>query len=390
MKFVPSESVSKLKGSKTAQMMAMAKKLDREGKDLVHFEVGQPDFPVPDVARTAMANAAAQGNTGYTIGRGIPELRQAIADLYQRRDDVHVDSKSEILAFPGAKFGIFAFLFSTLNRGDEVIIPNPSWVSYPDITLACGGVPGYVPLHKDWSLDMAAIENATTAKTKVVIINTPGNPTGAVFNKKNLEELREWALANNVMVLSDEIYSDFVFERTHESVMQFEDFRDWSVVLNGFSKSYAMTGLRLGYLIGQEEIMNAMNKIIQNTVTCPNSMTQWGTIPVLDNHEEIMRPIISSIGERRKRLMEMIRTEIPSASFSEPHGAFYVMLGYGLAKNSETVSTELMQDDYLVATTPGSAFGPAGENANRLAYCRPKEEIEEGIQRIGRYISDQS
>ena len=376
-----------LRGSLTVQIAELANKLQREGHDIVHFEVGQPNFSIPESSVVAQERALREGKTTYISGRGIYKLREAISSFYLRRKGYDLSAESEIFVTNGSKIGIYCIIRSIINAGDEVIIPNPSWVSYTEIVRSCEAVPVFVPLTSgEWDLDMDAIRSSTSSRTKMIVINSPGNPTGRVISGEKFRELREWAIENGVFVISDEMYSEYVYDDTvFTSILDFPDFREWGVCINGFSKTFAMTGLRLGYIIGDKELLDMVDLLTQVIVTCGNSIAQWGGIEALSNYDTWFPPVLEGVNKIREHIIERLSLET-SLEFAEPNGAFYIFVRYPGEELSMDIGMRLLESPYFTAVTPGIGYGPEGEYHFRISYCRSLEEVDKGIDRLAKFF----
>ncbi|MBW1713108.1 MAG: pyridoxal phosphate-dependent aminotransferase [Deltaproteobacteria bacterium] len=379
------DRLSPIKPSPTLAMGARAKEMRAQGLDVISLATGEPDFPTPDHICLAATKAIVDGHHKYTAADGTPQLKEAIIRKFER--DSALDYRPpEIVASCGGKHALFNLAQATLNPGDEVIIPAPYWVSYPDIVLLAGAKPIIVPTDRTTGFKMEPdqLRAALTGKTKAVIINNPSNPTGAVYTRQELLALAQVALEREILIWSDEIYEKLVFEgsQAHCLAGLGPEFKDRVVVLNGVSKTYAMTGWRIGYLAGPEKIARAVAKIQSQSTSNPCAIAQVAAAAALDGpSEEVERMRI--IFDRRRRLCLDLMTGLEVA-LDPPLGAFYIMPDFsaylqGPVKNS-TALAEYILDKAQVATVPGQAFG--AEGYLRFSYATSEDRIEEGLARI--------
>ncbi|MCE7733647.1 MAG: pyridoxal phosphate-dependent aminotransferase [Candidatus Heimdallarchaeota archaeon] len=380
-----SQYLSKVQGSATAQIFAKASELEKQGKDIVHLEIGQPDFlPIQEVLQ-ATADAVLAGKTQYTVSRGIEPLRREIAEYHKAFDNVNVNPKNEVVITSGGKLGLFASLWTVLNHGDNVILLNPSWVSYKDIILSLGAEPRFLPVDSKFDFDEEQLRGLIDNKTKALILNSPSNPTGAIISKKNLQILFAICAENDILLVSDEMYSEFTYDgNEHNSLFAIKDWKDHGIVVNGMSKTFSMTGFRLGYVIGKEAIINEVNKVNQLTSSCPTNFAQYGAIEALKRIDK-MRKRIYEIMPKRRDLITNLLSDM-DVSFLPPQGAIYAWVGIPNMNNSIKWGEKLLTE-VGVAITPGSAFGPDGEGFIRISFANKDEALRDGINRIKSFIS---
>ncbi len=376
-----SRRVREIKPSPTLTLDAKAKALIEKGEDIVSFGAGEPDFSSPPHAIDYGKNAIDKGKTKYTAVDGIPELKRLAIKKFG--DFFGVEYKeSECMVSPGAKMAIYEFLFSVVDQGDEVIILSPYWVSYPDMVKMVGGVPkfvetkpenGFKPLPKD-------IAEAITPKTKCIILNYPCNPTGAVAEPEIFEEISHIVKNKNIWVLSDEIYGTMVYGKKFESFAKF--LKERTVVIWGMSKTYSMTGWRIGFAFGPQDVISAMKKVQGQTTSNPTSISQYASIGALEKDDDFVRKTTDEFRKRRDLIYSLL-TSTEGIRCVKPEGAFYIFpnVSYFLRNNKTTdeLSTFLLEKK-KVLVIPGEGFGAPG--FIRLSFALSEEKIREGVKRI--------
>jgi aspartate/methionine/tyrosine aminotransferase len=385
-----SKTVTDLKGSPTAQIFILAKKLEmEENRDIIHLEIGQPDFqPFSEIIDSTI-EATRAGKTTYTMSTGIPELRKEIARAYHEDYQTDVDWKNEIIITSGAKLGIYAALFSILDKGDKIIVPEPYWVSYPDMIQLAGGAMIPIAMTENFNLDHDAILSAIEKdRPKAIILNSPNNPSGHVLTRKEISFLKDLIEDFNLIIISDEIYNEYIFSDNPIRTLLTEfDWRDNIIAINGFSKTFSMTGYRLGYTISNKTIAEGINKIIQASTSCPTNFCQWAAITAIQHREKARTIINTTFPERREILIEEI-TKTDGFEISEIDGAFYGFMKYTYTKKS---AEDVVKDILIkanVATIPGTAFGASANAYIRVTFARSIEEIREAFHRIRTYLKD--
>lgn len=390
-----SERTKRLSPSMTLAISAMYKDLVREGKDAVNFSVGEPDFDTPQHICDATIEAINSGFTRYTTASGIPELKEAICKKLKRDNGLDYTIKN-IIVGTGAKQPLFNAFLTLCEEGDEVLVPAPFWVSYSEMVKVTDATPVYIECSEenDFKLDMKDLENAITENTKCMIFNSPGNPTGTVYTKEELKAIADLAVKYDFYVISDEIYEKLIYDDLeHVSIASFnEEIKKRTVVINGMSKAYAMTGWRLGYAAASEEIIASMNKIQGHSTSNPTSFVQKGALAALEGSEESVIAMREQFDKRRNFMVETIN-KIDQVSCRKPGGAFYVMMNikelFGkeikgkVIHSSMDFAIHLLETSY-VATVPGSAFGMEG--FVRLSYANSMDNIEEGLKRIAEFV----
>ncbi|SCG83383.1 aspartate aminotransferase [Proteiniborus sp. DW1] len=391
MKFNLSSKALMISPSITLDITAKAKEMKARGIDVISFGAGEPDFDTPENIQLAGINAIKSGNTRYTATSGILELKEAICEKLKKENNL--DYKlSNIIVSNGAKQSIFNSLFAILNPGDEVIMPLPYWVSYPEFIKLSGGVPVSVETKEEnnFKFKLEDLENALTSKTKALILNSPSNPTGAAYDLKELQDIANWAVKNNIFVISDEIYEKLIYDgHKHISIASLnEEIKRLTIVINGMSKAYAMTGWRIGYAAADEEIVKVMTNIQSHTTSNPCSISQYASVEGLVGDQLIIEEMKEHFIHRRNYMVEKINS-INGLSCRKPLGAFYVMANISKLKGqiikgknieSSLDLANLLLDEAKVAVIPGSAFG--ADDFIRLSYATSMENIKEGLNRI--------
>ena len=382
-----SDQVGILKGSPTMQFLSMAKKREREGHHIIHLSIGQPDFqPLASIIETTKT-AIDEGKTSYTVSSGIPELRQIIGELYQEDFGLSIDPNEEIKITSGGKLGVFAAFYTILNRGDNIIIPEPYWVSYPDMAQFSGATAVKIPMTDDFSLNEDEILHKVSKKTKAILINSPNNPSSHVLSSEEIQFLKDLVEDKKVFIISDEIYSDYIYIDTSVKTLltEFDDWRQNIIVINGFAKTYSMTGYRLGWTISNSKVAEGILKIIQATTTCPTNFCQWGGVTALKERSQARELINRLFPERRSVLIEEIK-KTTGLSLKSIDGAFYGFVKYDFSeKSSEEVAIDILMNAN-VSLVPGSAFGDSAEGYLRVSFSRSVQEIREAFQRIRKYL----
>jgi len=366
--------------STTLKISATAKKLTASGLDIIDMGVGEPDFDTPKHIVEAGCNSIRMGETHYAPTAGIPELRQAIADKLCRENMLAVTS-DDIVVTPGAKMAIFAAVQSLLQEGDECVLIGPSWVSYEPCVAFAGG-------HAVWSdVDEnflpVELSEIISPRTRLILVNSPSNPTGAVFNQKVQEEIRDLACDHDLFVISDEIYEKIIYGHNHISIGSLSGMEDRTITTNGFSKAYAMTGWRLGYLTGPKETMKWVTRLLSHSVSQATTFVQRAGVAALHGPQDEVAAMVNEFRVRRDLLVSGLRElGIPC---STPGGAFYVFPDVSQFGGGDVFAERLLKDA-LVAATPGSAFGPGGVNHVRLSYATSQTRIMQALERIEKML----
>jgi len=364
------------------EILEKASELEKEGRDIIHLEIGEPDFDTPKVVKEAAKKALFEGKTSYTHSLGIPELRQAIAEHYKKCYGVSV-SDENIIVTSGTSPAMLMVFSALLDPGEEIIMPNPCYACYPNILEFVGGVPRFIDVHEEdgFKIRPEEIKRNLLSSVKGILINSPSNPTGVVLEGSEISELVK-AVGERAYIISDEIYHGLVYKGKEHSILEFTD---RCFVLNGFSKLYAMTGWRLGYCICPPEFTRAIQKIHQNILICANSFVQLAGIAALKETRDDVEKMVRTYDERRKFMLPRLR-EIGFDINYEPTGAFYI---FANAKNFTSDSYEFtlrILEQAGVAIAPGIDFGSGGEGYIRFSYANSIENIKEGLERLARFI----
>ncbi len=358
-----------------------------EMPDAISLGVGEPDFDTPWHIRDEGIYALEKGRTFYTSNAGLKELREEIVRYLERRIHTSYNPVDEVLITVGGSEGIDMAFRAMLNPGDEVLIPQPSYVSYEPCAVLADGVPVIIELkaENDFRLTKQELLSAITDKTKILVLPFPNNPTGAIMEKKDLEEIAEVCIEKDIYVLSDEIYSELSYKGDHVSIASLPGMRERTILINGFSKAYAMTGWRLGYACGPAEIIGQMTKIHQYAIMCAPTNSQYAAVDALRNGDADVAMMRESYDQRRRFLMNAFR-EMGLSCF-EPYGAFYTfpcIKEFGMT--SDEFATRFLEEE-KVAVVPGTAFGACGEGFLRISYAYSLEQLKEALGRLARFVT---
>ncbi|HON35636.1 MAG TPA: pyridoxal phosphate-dependent aminotransferase [Methanothrix sp.] len=375
-----SARLASIQESTTLKISAMAKKLTASGLDIIDMGVGEPDFDTPKHIVEAGCNSIRMGETHYAPTAGIPELRQTIAEKLSRENRVPAGAE-DVIVTPGAKMAVFAAVQALLQEGDECILIGPSWVSYePSVAFAGGSVLwGKV----DENFMPQDIAEAIGPRTRLIIVNSPTNPTGAVFDRGVLEEIRDLAVDHDLFVISDEIYEKIIYDHEHISIASLPGMVDRTVTINGFSKAYAMTGWRLGYLTGPKETMKWVIRLLSHSVSQATTFVQRAGVAALQGPQDDVEMMVAEFRARRDVLVRGL--EELGIPCSKPGGAFYVFPDLS-AYGGGDLFTERLLKEALIAATPGSAFGPGGADYVRLSYATSQNRIHQALERIEKIL----
>ncbi len=397
MSLTLSEKALAVKPSSTLAITAKAKELKEKGIDVVGFGAGEPDFNTPENICEAAIKAINEGFTKYTPASGINELKQAISDKFKKFNNIDY-KPSQIVISNGGKHSLTNVFEAILNPGDEVIIPAPYWLSYPEIVKLAGGVPVFVRGEKEqgYKIDAAQLQAVTTEKTKAIILNTPSNPTGMIYSKSELKEIADYAIKNDVYVVADEMYEYLVYNgEKHVSIASFnEEIYKRTITVSGLAKSYSMTGWRIGYTGSSEEIAKLMSSIQSHQTSNPNSIAQKAAVEALTGDQSAVNMMLGEFDKRRKYMYDRF-LEMPYVSVIEPLGAFYVFVDLSqlLDKTykdekigSAARVASILINDYNVAVVPCADFG--FDDHIRLSYAISVEQIDKGLTRIEKFLGD--
>jgi aspartate aminotransferase len=389
-----SQRAQSVTGSITLAIDAQAKRMKAEGQDVVGFGAGEPDFGTPKHIIDAAKAALDAGETRYTPSSGTLKLRQAVCDKL-RRDNGLAYEPSQIIVSNGAKHSLYNAFQALLNPGDEVIVPSPYWVSYPELIRMADGVPVYVQAHEEdaFVLKPAALEAAITGRTKALVLNSPSNPCGAVYTRQDLEALAEVIRAHDLCVISDEIYEELIYDGyEHVSIASLPGMQERTMVINGMSKAYAMTGWRIGYAAGPLEWIKVMGNVQSHATSNPNSIAQAAAVAALEGPRDDLDCMRATFDQRRRLLVSGING-IEGLSAELPHGAFYVMVNIsgvigkscqGRRIEGSMDFTALLLETQKVAVVPGVGFG--ADQCVRLSYATGEDNIRKGLERIKAFV----
>ncbi|MEY2519651.1 MAG: aspartate aminotransferase [Verrucomicrobiota bacterium] len=377
-----SARAAQLSPSLTLSIDSKAKAMKAEGIDVCGFGAGEPDFDTPEHIKAAAIAALEAGFTKYTPSAGLPELRQAIAEKLEADNQITY-RPSQIVVSSGAKHSCYNAILATCQAGDEVLIPSPYWVSYPDMVRLAGAEPVVVQTNErnGWKMRASDFENAMTPRTKMLILNSPGNPTGSVYTREELEAIVEVAAEEDIYILSDEIYEKLVYDDVkHVSIASLsQEAYDLTITVNGFSKAYAMTGWRLGYLAAPEAVAKAVDNIQSHSTSNPCSFAQKGAVAALKGDQQPLADMRDEFGMRRNYMFDRI-TKIPNITAVKPEGAFYILVNISqLGLSSQNFADRLLSKAN-VAVIPGVAFGD--DRTVRLSYATSVDIIKKGLDRF--------
>ena len=376
-------------GTETAfETLAKAKKLEAQGKNIIHLEIGEPDFDSPKHVVTAAKKALDEGFTHYGPSAGQPELREAIA-VHQGEVNGYKISSDRVIVTPGAKPVMFFSILALIERGDEVIYPNPGFPIYESMINYVGGtaVPMKLEESKNFNANIDDLKKLINDKTKMIIINTPNNPCGSVTQIEDLEQIAKIAVENDIIVLSDEIYKDMYYQGEHYSITKFKGMKERTIILDGFSKSYAMTGWRLGYGIFPEFMIDDITKLMTNSVSCTSVFSQMAAIAALEGPKDFTLNMMEKFKIRRDIVVDGLNS-IDGINCKTPLGAFYAfpnISGTGLASSD---FADIALDNYGVALLSGTAFGNYGDNYIRISFANSDDNLREAIDRLNRMITE--
>lgn len=384
-----SKSISGLQPSATLQLTARAGELVRQGRPVVSLSAGQPDFPSPGAAHEAAARAMKEGRTRYTPTAGIPELRQAVATKTSQRRRAEYQP-AEVVVSCGAKHSLSNLLMAAVNPGDKVLIPLPYWVSYPEMVKLAGGTPVF-PSSGQPLITAEDVLGASSRGACGVILNSPGNPTGCVYGEKEASDLADAIASTGMWVISDDIYEDLVYTGSPSPHVldSRPDLRSRTAIVSGVSKTFAMTGWRIGWAVAPVEWTKLATRVQEHTTSNPCSISQWASLAVISGAAEAERKAMLASFHARRDLICSLLSEVPGLDFPKPDGAFYVFAGYpeSLGIGSSELCAQLL-DEADLAVIPGSAFGR--EHCIRLSFAASEADIRTGVQRLAAFIAKRS
>ena len=397
MKNRVAKKMSMISPSLTLAISAKAKAMKQAGESVVSFGVGEPDFNTPDHIIDAAKKALDAGQTKYTPSSGLLPLRKAICEKFEKDNGLSYEP-SQIIVSNGAKHSIFNACFAILDEGDEVIIPEPYWLTYPEVVKVCGGTVKFLPCKKENKYKFSAeeLKNAITPKTKMLIFNSPSNPTGAVYDEAEVRAIAKVCEDAEIFVLADEIYEKLCYNgvKAFSIAKCSEKMKDLTITINGVSKTYAMTGWRVGYLAAPKDVAKAIDSFQSHATSNACSISQCATIEALKSSDEEIQAMVDVFDARRKKLLKLI-SEIDGVRAVEPDGAFYVMMVvgdlYGKSYQGKPINgsidfADALLDGEKVATVPGVSFG--ADDCVRLSYALSEADIDEGLARIKRFVGN--
>jgi aspartate/methionine/tyrosine aminotransferase len=376
--------MSVMSGEGALSVYARAKELESQGRSIIHLELGEPDFhPGPSVIESA-TRALAEGKDRYCAVAGLPALREEIAAYLKRTRNIDV-SAANIVTAPGCKAALFFAMMALLEPGDEVLYPDPGFPGYASIALGLGAVP--VPFELSsrnrFQPDLAEVAAKITRRTRMLITNSPGNPTGTVYSDAVQRALAEIAVKHDLWVLSDEIYARIIYGREYISMLSYPGMKERTLIIDGFSKSFAMTGWRLGYTVAPPEVVSALLMMAVNTYTCVNEFVQYGAIDALRDREGSTPRMVAEFERRRERFVHNLN-QVSGFRCGAPEGAFYAWVDIrGTGTSAEEICRILLEDGG-VAAIPGAAFGPSGKDFVRFSFASSVENLDEAASRIKR------
>ena len=371
-----SRRLSLIEESATLAIAKLASELEGMGNDVITMSLGEPDFDTPEYICKSAFQSIRRGETHYTPVAGISELKNAIVEKLRSENKLDA-APDQILVTPGAKQAVFQSVQAVLDEGDEAILLDPAWVSYDACIRYAGARTVWAPTDQDFM--PPDIGDYVTNKTKLIIINSPGNPSGAVFGKKHLEDIAEIAIDNDITVLSDEIYEKIIYDKKHYSIGSFDEMHDRVITINGFSKSYAMTGWRLGYMAAPPDIVRAALKLQSHSVSHAASFVQHAGVTALRFDHRSVDSMVAEFEARRDILVEGLKSL--GFNCTTPAGAFYLFLDVTDYGGGDAVAERLLEEAYI-AVTPGSAFGPESSGFIRISYAASRERIYHALTRI--------
>ena len=377
-----SDGSSRIYGEAAFEILAKAKELEKQGEKILHFEIGEPDMDTPANIVKAGIKAIKEKKTHYAPSIGIVELRNAVQNEVEKTRGYRPDLE-QIVITPGLKPGIFFSMLSILNPGDEVIYQDPSYPTYGSVTAYLGAKGVLIPLleENDFRINPDDIKKKISNKTKLIVINSPQNPTGSVITKNEISEIAEIAEKFNIFIISDEIYSKMTYGTTHYTPTLRDEAKERTVLLDGFSKYYAMTGWRLGYMITPVKMATKLQDFLVSAISCTASFTQWAGIEALIGDQAFIKKMLKRFIMKRDKIVKGLNS-ISGFSCLSPKGAFYVFPNIKNTKMTSEKCANYLLNKAGVAVLPGTAFGPSGEGYLRFSYANTVENIEEAIERI--------
>lgn len=381
------ERLKKVNPSTTLSITSKAKKLKSEGFDVISLAAGEPDFDTPDFVKSAAIEAIKSGFTKYTPTTGTPELKKAIVEKF-KKDNALAYEPSQIVVSCGAKHSIFNAIFVLINKSDEVLIPSPYWVSYPEIVRLCEGTPRFIPTkaENNFKIKTDELKKYITTKTKILILNSPSNPAGCVYTKDELGDIADICVENKVFVISDEIYEKIIFDNLkHISIASLgKEIFGITVTVNGLSKSHSMTGWRIGYLGGPQDIIDAISKLQDHSTSNPSSISQKAALAALTGGDGFSLNMCREFEKRRNFAIERLN-RIKKIKPVAPQGAFYIFCDISKTKIDSAIFADRLLDEKQVAVIPGESFG--NDNFVRISFAASIEQLQEAMDRIEEWVN---
>ncbi len=376
------ERMSRLGTESAFEVLVRARELEARGKDIIHLEIGEPDFDTPANIVEAAARALREGWTHYGPPAGLPQLREAIAETTSRHLGVPVDA-GEVVVTPGGKPIMFFTILALVNEGEEVLYPNPGFPIYESMIQFVGGqaVPYGLREDRDFDADVDEIIARISERTRLIILNSPQNPTGGVMSRGELAKLAGALAGRDIFVLSDEIYNRLIYEGEHSSLAQFPGMKEWTIILNGFSKTYAMTGWRMGYGIMRPDLARQVALLMTNSNSCTASFTQIAGVEALRGDQSSVERMREEFRRRREVIVQGLN-RLPGFSCRQPHGAFYVFPNIQATGRTARALADALLNDAGVACLGGTAFGKWGEGYLRFSFANSVENIQRALERI--------
>ena len=385
------EKFSQIHESASVFIADKVRELERNGVEVIKLQTGDPDFATPNVIIQAAYSAMKQGYTHYSTSRGLPELRQAIAEKLHLENKLQYHPPSEILVTHGGVHAVFIAINALVDKGNEVLIIDPCWMPYVATTIIAGGIPVRIPTQAQngFKVNPEEIKRSITNRTKLLIINSPCNPTGTIYSRAEMEEIAKIVENNNLFVISDEVYEKIIFDsNAHVSFASLEGMRDRTVTINSFSKTYAMTGWRIGYLAASERLVSEMLKVAQYSITNVSAFIQKAAVTALTDSsvQEFVQEMCMTYAKRRELITESINS-INGLRAQKPDGAFYIMVDVSNFKRKSAEFSEMLLEKAHVATVPGSAYGKCAEGYVRMTFAVAEEQIKCTCEKIAQILN---
>ena len=371
-----------MSGEGALSVFAQAKDLERQGRSIIHLELGEPDFHPAESVMEAAKRALDEGKDRYCAIQGVPALREEIASYLDRTRNINISADNVVIA-PGCKIALFMAMMAIVEPGDEVLFPDPGFPGYPSITAGLGavGVPFGLDEKNNLQPDPDEIESKITSRTKILITNSPGNPTGTVYSDPVQRRLAELSVKHDLLVLSDEIYARIIYGQTFKSMLSYPGMIERTLIIDGFSKSFAMTGWRLGYTVAPAHIVPALNMLAVNSYTCVAEFTQYAAIEALRDREGTTLRMVNEFSKRKEQFIRDLN-RVPGFRCFAPDGAFYAWVNIMDTGMSAEDICRIMLEEAGVAAIPGAAFGPTGKDFVRFSFASSTATLNEAVERI--------